>query len=321
MTARSPARSRLLSALLVAALLSAASPLPAAEEGAGDVKSARALFIEGSKLARQGRWDDARVLYARSLQIKPAALTWYSLGVAQKETGRLVEALASFRAFLAEPTTTTTAPYVRPARDAVAALEKRVARVTIAVSPGEIDGLTLAIDGAPLHGASNRAIELDPGAHEIVARAPGFRAAAARFNVPAGRSAEVPITLEPETRATASAGAAARGLPPVADPRPAPPNRTLPIVVMGAGGALLAGGVVLGLSGVSQASGAATREGPEARSAKTKGIVGDVLGGIGAATVGVGLYLLLKQPAPSPPKAGAVTPWIGASGAGVELRL
>ncbi|AUX46671.1 hypothetical protein SOCE26_081780 [Sorangium cellulosum] len=326
MTARSPARARRPVALLVAVALSAASPLRASAdtaESVGDVESARALFVEGSKLARQGRWEEARALYTRSLQIKPAALTWYSLGVAQKETGRLVDALASFRTFLAEPTTTTTAPYVRPARSAVAALEQHIGRVTIAVHPGNIEGLTLAIDGAPLRGAPDHAVEVDPGAHEIVASAPGFRPVAARFRVDGGRSVEVPITFAAETAETAAAPAdpPKGGLPPVADTGPAPPSRTLPIVMMGTGGALFAGGVVLGLSGLSQASGATTRGGPEARSAQTKGIVGDVLGGVGVATVGVGLYLLLKQPAPSPPRSGAVTPWIGASGAGVELRL
>jgi hypothetical protein len=90
---------------------------------------------------------------------------------------------------------------------------------------------------------------------------------------------------------------------------------------MGVGAALFAGGAVLGLAGLDQASRAASRDGAEATAARTKGIVGDVLGGLGVATAGAGLFLLLKQPAPGPLRAGSVTPWWGPSGAGVVLHL
>ncbi|WP_437587546.1 hypothetical protein [Sorangium sp. So ce1000] len=321
MSARSAARSARIGVTLAAALFMAATPLPASAQGAGDVESARVLFVQGAKLAKQGRWEEARALYARSLEIKAAPLTRYSLGVAQKETGHLADALASFRAFLAEPPTSTTTPYVGPAREAVAALEARIGRATIAVRPAELDGLTLAVDGRPLRAAPGQVIELDPGAHEIVASAPGFRAAAARFSVGEGGSVEVPIALARATAAAGRASASAGGLPPAVDAADAPPSRTLPVVVLGVGGALLAGGTLLGLSGLQQAGDARSSTGADAGAARAKGIVGDVLGGVGVATVGVGLYLLLKDPAPSTTKAGSVTPWLSASGAGIEVRL
>ncbi|WP_437276596.1 tetratricopeptide repeat protein [Sorangium sp. So ce375] len=321
MSARSAARSARIGVTLAAALLMAAVPRSASAQGAGDVESARVLFVQGAKLAKQGRWEEARALYSRSLQIKAAPLTRYSLGVAQKETGHLAEALASFRAFLAEPPTPTTTPYVGPAREAIAALEGRIGRATIAVKPAAIDGLTLALDGRPLRAAPDQPIELDPGAHEIVASAPGFRAAAARFSVGAGGSVEVPIALARATTGTERASVASGGLPPVVDAADASSSRALPVVVLGVGGALFAGGAVLGLSGVKQAGDARSSTGADAGAARAKGIVGDVLGGVGLATLGVGLYLLLNEPAPSTTKAGAVTPWLSASGAGLELRL
>ncbi|WP_437631794.1 hypothetical protein [Sorangium sp. So ce854] len=320
MTARSPARSRRMGAFLAVALLAAAFPSSASAQGAGDVESARALFVQGAKLARQGRWEAARALYARSLELKPAPLTHYSLGVAQKALGRHADALASFRAFLAEPPTPATSPYVGPAREAVAALEGRVGRATIAVRPGNVDGLTLVVDGEPMRGSPGRAIELDPGAHEVVASAPGFRSTAARFTVAAGGSVEVPIALAPSATAAARApGVGGGGLPPVADPSTASSRGALPIVVMGVGGAFFAGGAILGLSGLQQAS--AARSSADASAARAKGIVGDVLGGVGLATVGVGLYLLLDDPAPSAPETGSVRPWLGASGSGIEVRF
>ncbi|MGK4000163.1 tetratricopeptide repeat protein [Sorangium sp. So ce1024] len=321
MRARPPARSRRIGALLAAALLAAALPSSASAQGPGDVESARVLFVQGAKLAREGRWEEARALYARSLEIKPAPLTRYSLGVAQKELGHLADALASFRAFLAEPSTPATAPYVGPAREAVAVLEGRVGRATIAVRPGDVDGLTLVVDGKPVRGSRGQAIALDPGAHEVVASAPGFRSTAARFTVAAGGSVEVPLALAPVATAAARASGAGGGLPPVADPSGAPSRGALPIVVMGVGGAFLTGGAVLGLSGLKQASAARTSAGADASAARAKGIVGDVLGGVGLATVGVGLYLLLDDPAPSATETGSVGPWLGASGSGIEVRF
>src|SRR4051812_9948895 len=94
--------------MALAAALAWASPQLATAETTTDVENARALFVAATKLGKEGRWREARDLYARSLQLKPAPLTRYSLGVAQRETGRLVHALNSFRAFLAEPSTPTT---------------------------------------------------------------------------------------------------------------------------------------------------------------------------------------------------------------------
>ncbi|MGK4002336.1 hypothetical protein WMF31_06920 [Sorangium sp. So ce1036] len=232
---------------------------------------ARALFIEGAERARQGRWEEARALYARSFAIKPAPNTRYSLGVAQKETGRIADALASFRAFLAQPATPTTAPYAGPARQAIAALERHVGRATISVTPGHVGGLTLAVDGEPPRAASDRAVELDPGAHESVARAPGFRDAAVQFSIDAGRSIEVRIALTPETAAVHPIMDSRGGLPPVADASSASPDRTVPIVVMGVGAALFAEGAVLGLAGLDQASRAASRDGAEATARGPRG--------------------------------------------------
>ncbi|HVY47558.1 MAG TPA: hypothetical protein VHB21_16830, partial [Minicystis sp.] len=94
-------RAALLAASLGAALF-AAAPCARAQDAA-DVAAARDLFNEATRYAAAGQWELARDRYQRSLTLKRAAITMYSLGVAQQNTGRLVEALESFRAFLAEP--------------------------------------------------------------------------------------------------------------------------------------------------------------------------------------------------------------------------
>ena len=105
--------------LLAAGLLSVGAPRAVLAESADDVETARACFLEATRLGKQGRWKEASEMYARSLQLKPAPLTRYSLGVAQRESGRLADALASFRTFVKEPSTPSSAAFVEPAHAAI----------------------------------------------------------------------------------------------------------------------------------------------------------------------------------------------------------
>ena len=316
----SPARAL----LLTAALLATGVPRAALAASADDVETARAYFVEATRLGKQGRWKEAREMYARSLQLKPAALTRYSLGVAQRETGRLAEALQSFRAFVAEPPTPCGRTLRRAGESAIAALEGRVGRVTIAIEPPAIDGLTLTIDGGPAPAASERPREMEPGLHEVVARAPGFRAARASFMATAGAAVRVVLPLVPLPGIASPAGVV-QAEPPapttaVEAPAPGPPARVLPIALMSVGGGLFIGGMTVGLVGLRQASQAPTRDGPEANAARTKGVVGDVIAGTGVATAGVGLVILLTSGRPRTATAG-VGLWTSGATAGVEARF
>jgi hypothetical protein len=312
-----------LSLLLAAGLLSAGAPRAALAESADDVETARAYFVEATRLGKQGRWREAREMYARSLQLRPAPLTRYSLGVAQRESGRGAEALQSFRAFVSEPSTPATAPYRGPAERAIAALVTRVGQVTIAIEPPAVDGLAITIDGGPAPAVSERPREMDPGLHEVVARAPGFRAARASFMATAGAAVRVALPLVPLPGSAPAIAAQAEPPAPAAPvdaPVSGPPSRALPIVLMSVGGGLFVGGVALGLVGLRQATGAPTRDGPEAHAARTKGVAGDVIAGTGLATVGVGLVVLLASGRSRPATTG-VGLWTSGATAGVEARF
>jgi hypothetical protein len=313
-----------LSAGLLVALLQAASPRAALAQTPADVESARALFVEGAKLGNEGRWKEARDLYARSLQLKSAPITRYSLGVAERETGHFADALSSFRAFLAEPETPATARYTEPARAAIAALEARIGHVIIAVEPRPLDGLTVTVDGLPVPPQSERAREIDAGAHDVVARAPGFRPGNAHFVLAEGGGAAVTLTLA-SAAGTTSSRSVVRPLDTrvVLDPLPPPPapSRKLPLILLGVGGALFVGGATLGLVGVSEASSAPTRDGSAASSAKAKAIAGDLLGGAGIATAGVGLILLLTGGKSSGAPGSGAGSTVSASGSGITVHF
>jgi hypothetical protein len=279
-------------------LTAVASATPAQAQTAADVAAARDLFREGSQLAKDGSWAQARDRFERSLKLKRAAITLYSLGVAQQKTNQHVEALESFRAFLAEPVTPGTEQYVAPTRDAVTELEKRVARVSIRVSPPDAPSLVVAVDGHAVPEAiRDRPRLVNAGTHEVTARATGFAPASETVSVSEGGSAEVTLSLVPAPQQPPPLA------PPLA-PRPtfvAPPppaegaSRVAPVALMGGGGALFAGGLVVGVIGWSQANDAATRDGADADSARTKGVVADVMMGVGLAAVGAGVIVWLVQ--------------------------
>jgi hypothetical protein len=264
---------RLLGLVLTALTLLAAGRADA--QGDKDVATARAVFVEASKLAEQGRWEEARLRYLLALRLRRAAITFYSLGVVDKELGRLVEARESFRAFLDEPSTSATKGFEEPARQALAEIDSSLAAARAAEST----------------------------------QAPG----PAPSTVPVGDPPPAPVVA-----------AAPPPLVPVAPPPSVPvagPDRTVPFALIGGGTALFIAGVVTGLVGLTQAGNAPGTMGPEAEAARTKGFIGDALGGVGLVTAGAGVIVLLLQKRPEPAKAASVRPWIGGTSAGVVVRF
>lgn len=278
-------RASLLTLALMATLVIGAPT--AAAQSAADVAAARELFIEGSQLGRAGRWEQARDRFARSLELKRAAITLYSLGVAQMSIGQHVEALESFRAFLAEPVTDTTTTYVDPARGAIDELERRVAHLDIDVRPANAEGLVISVDRVDVPSAALGLPRLvNAGKHIVRARAPGYASRTAAITVAEAETKAVVLVLRPE-------GVAVDPAPDAATSGDFP---TGPVLVMASGGVVAATGIGVGLAGVAEAGDAPHADSPEADRARTKATVGDVLAavGVGAALAGF-LWLILDD--------------------------
>jgi hypothetical protein len=303
MQMKSP-RHLFLAPVLLALALS--GPRAALADEAADLSAARAAFMEGTTFARSKRWVDACDRYALSLKLHPAALTLYSLGVAQREAGRLVAARSTFEAFLAEPVTPKTQAYTAPARAAIAELGTRIASLAVVLAPAGAGVTSMSLDGVGLlPGTFTERRAMDPGTHEVVAQAPGRLDGHGRVTLVEGGSATLTVTLLPLPASVAGPprGPADRLAAPAA---PWPP--ALPFALFGVGGAALAGGVALGLVGLSDARGAPSGTSPEANDARAKGLAGDVLAASGIAVVGVGLVLfLVQQTRPLPAKARGFT--------------
>jgi hypothetical protein len=293
------------------ALLGAARP--AFGQSAADVSAARDLFIEGSKLSGAGDWVNAQDRFERSLKLKHAPITLFSLAVVETHTGRLVEALEHLRAFLAEPSVPSTKPYEAPAATAIADLERRVGRCALVITPRDLPDLAVTIDGEAVPTvALGLPRVVNPGAHVVLASARGFRGPSATCAVAEGGTTTVTLRLDPV--ANEAPNALPQAPPPLAPRTEAPPeapSRALPFSLIGGGAAVLVAGLTVGLLGVQQAASAPTRNGPAADSARTKGIAGDVLGSVGIAGAGVGVILLVvqaRQGSAARPSAVTLTP-------------
>lgn len=286
--------------VLAACALLLVTPLRSAlAEGPADVAVARELFRDGSRHAQRGAWDEARERFERSLALRRAALTLYSLGVAQKNLGLLVEATESFYAFLAEPSVPATKPYEAPARAALAELEKRLAHVTLRVSPLDAGGLAVRIDNDEVpHASLGVTRPINPGDHFLAVSARGHRPVSQPFHVGEGEAHEIALMLEPfalPPRGETLAPPPGPSLPPPRPaPSPAPPARVGPWVLGAAGVIAAAGGLWLSFDALDASAGGD-------RAARQRDLFGRTLTTGGLISLGVGLGLIFATPPPPTP--------------------
>jgi Tetratricopeptide repeat len=289
------------------------APSFARAQSPADTALARELFVEGADFAKKGQWNEARQRYERALALKRAPRILYSLGIAYRNLRRFVEAIESYRAFLVEMDKVDDKPYEQPARDAIAELEKLVAKVDIKVFVPDRDAkLFLTIDGIIVPEAAHGYPRLvDPGRHTIAAKASGFREATQVVTVAEGEQTQVNLRLRSIDN---------EPLPP-GETTPATPSNIVPTALLGGGIAAFAVGLTVGLVGVQRASNSPTADGEVARSARRLAVIGDVVGGVGVIVGGAGLTLLLIEkfgktpPAPAKSTSGWVLPVVTPTGA------
>lgn len=271
-----------------------------------DVAAARELFIQGTQFAEKGQWKEARDHFERSLRLRPASLTLYSLGVAQKETSQWVEARESFMAFLAEPSSQATQPYEKPARDAIAELNKRISILRIEVTPGHLTDLHLELDGHPVHGAMlGYPRPVNPGIHSISAGARGYKTAITQIVAKEGEPITAALRLERQNTEGPNA---------LFQPTPPPSEPALPLVLMGSGFTGAAAGAVTGIGGYLDMD-------SNVDAGRTKMIMGGVLTGLGLITAGVGLVLWLGTDPPANAPAGLKKQPISLRPSGISIQF
>src|SRR5579884_3778192 len=127
--------------------------------------TATALFDDGRKLMTQRRYAEACPKLAESQRLAPSGGTLLNLAECYEHTGQTASAWAAWKDAAARANAAGKANVEKSALARAAALEPKLARLTIAVSPdSDVPGVQVKRDGIPVgRGEFGVALPVDPG--------------------------------------------------------------------------------------------------------------------------------------------------------------
>lgn len=214
MTHRSQFVAKQLSVLLAGSLCLMATVARAEEDS-----PARNLFKEGRALASAGKYAEACPKFEQSLALEGGVGTQFNLADCWEHIGRVASAQKLFLGAAASAKAAGQSEREQVLRDRAAALEPRISKLVIEVSDTS-PRLSVKRDELPLEAEQwGKAIAVDAGKYELVAKAPGKKTWRKTIEVKPGTpvvSVEVPVLepLEPEPKPLAA--------PPAESAKPAP---------------------------------------------------------------------------------------------------
>lgn len=186
---------------------------------ADEVSDARAAFDEGLELVKSQRWGDALAAFERAARVKPHALAYYNMGIAERSLGHLTRARVHFHTALEldERSGHKELPssFADETQGNLKDIDARLVHLHVKLDPADailtIDGRPLAIDPTketqtlhagvalasaqppPMAGTSE--IVVDPGQREFVVQKEGFTPAIARETYAPGARADLALSL------------------------------------------------------------------------------------------------------------------------------
>jgi hypothetical protein len=312
-----------------------AIPMVALVALADDPAAARAQLESGYALKEQGKYAEALPHLLESLRLDVQVKTLTNLADCEEHMGKLVDAQKHW-VMARDRASSEGNDKLRAASDAkLAALEKRMPRLTIKLAPGSPPDAQVLRDGTLLGSISlGIALPTDPGPHTLVVRAKGRADSTATVTLAEGEQSETLVNAggpmqdfgPPPPEATAApSGAAHTGLG---------AQRTLAIVSASAGGVGLLLGTIFGVATISTwgtaetqcQDGCATNSPPqtERSHALTDATVSTVGFIAGAVLVAGGAALWLTAPhreseSPTAPSAGQASVAIVPGAGGLSL--
>jgi hypothetical protein len=178
---------------------------------------AEELFRQGQSLMQAQRFAEACPKLAESQRLDPGTGTLLNLGVCHEREGKLASAWAEYNDVLTLAQRDGREDRVAYAKERIAAVEPRLSRLKIELSPGsDVPTLEVKLDGhvvgRPTLGV---ALPVDPGVHRVAASASGKRPWETSVTIPTG-PIEIVVALPALTDATAE---------PLAPPTPGASSR------------------------------------------------------------------------------------------------
>ena len=319
-----------LSALVLA--LSGVAPAARAEEdpSAAETAAARALAVDGLKLAKAGQCREAVDKLERAEKLRHSPIVLARLGECYVNIGKLVQGTEALRKFLREPLPPDANANLKEAYEHAQAViqetKGNIAGLTVALSGADKGKFTITVDGVEVPSTLvGVEMPVDPGEHVIEVSGAAYLKSSARAKLAPGEKQSISIELKPDPEAAkqkneepARAGAA----PNVSEPNDnrlpaqqvnlnAPPptessgnSKALAYVSYGVGALGLGAGILFGRSAMQdkdqlegQCPGNVCPPEQEDRlnSAKTKGLVSTIGFGVGAAGIVLGTVLLVTS--------------------------
>lgn len=262
-----------------------------------DVATARRLFKEARTLMKADDFEAASEKLERALQLDISPGYVLNLAVCLEELGKLGSAWLRYQKAEKLANEKGSDRQRDFARERAEAISAQVPRLRVTGPPEAADGaVQIQLDGQPLPRATlEGAIPVDPGTHEVSARAAGYISFEKTIDIV--ESGIVDIEIPP--------------LAPVAPParRPSKTRRFLNIGLTAAGGALVATGLGFGWSAKDRwdeafASGACDSQTllctpagqAQTDSVRRRGLVANILVGAGAGALVAGIVLMVTAP-------------------------
>jgi hypothetical protein len=139
---------------------------------ATDAEKARALFREGRALADDGKFEEACSKFEESRKLDNGIGTLFNLADCLEHTGHFKKAMAVFLRVADAAHEKGQTDREQVARERARALEEKVPKLGSEVKE-LVDGLEVKVDGDPVDRTSwATGVRVDPGKHEIAAKAP-----------------------------------------------------------------------------------------------------------------------------------------------------
>jgi hypothetical protein len=309
-----------------------------AQDDAAETAAARALAVDGVKLAQAEQCDEAIDKLDRAEKLKHSPIVLRYLGECQIKVGHWVEGSESLHKLLREPLPEGATPAVEQAYESAAAtlhdVKPRIPSMKIVVNAPHDAQLALKVDGKDVAASVlGVALPANPGEHRIEVTAPGFLKASSDVKLAPSAMAVVSLdvkrdpnaVLPPAAPAVAAATPATASAPPA--PKPAedlapPPHgsrtaRAFGYVSYAVAAVGLGVGIGFGQSAMHDEkalhNSCPNKVCPPAQQdaldyAKTKGTVSTVGFAVAGAGAALGTVLLITSADPSPKKNAAWTP-------------
>jgi hypothetical protein len=166
-----------------------------------DRAAARDLFTEGVNLQKDGKFPEALDRFQRSYSVFAAPTTALRIAQCKVALGKLLEGAEGYRA-IANANIPKGSPQAFfdaqvTASQELAGVDPRIPRARINVTPANLPGLQVLIDGQPMNVALvGAARPVDPGSHKVTANAQGYYQVELTFEVKEKEQKDVAVPMK-----------------------------------------------------------------------------------------------------------------------------